>query len=101
MAAPVALDGLLRFAIENVRLIRFSYNGVPRVAEPHDYGILNGVPRLLVYQRRSVRDPKPGWRLLDVSKMERLIVLDETFGGSRSDQHRRHTHWDELFLRVH
>jgi hypothetical protein len=94
------LDGLLRFAISNARLIQFFYRGVQRLAEPHDYGVLNNVARLLVYQRRSARSPIPGWRLLDVSKIDRLVVLEETFHGSRSASHRHHTRWDEVFVRV-
>jgi hypothetical protein len=100
MQDPVNLDGLLRFAISHTRLIQFFYKGIQRLAEPHDYGVVNDVARLLVYQRRSVRSPVPGWRLLDVSKIERLIVLEETFQGSRSATYRQHTRWDEVFLRV-
>jgi hypothetical protein len=28
----------------------FTYQGLHRVAEPHDYGVLNGIEQLLVYQ---------------------------------------------------
>jgi hypothetical protein len=100
MEGPVNLDGLLRFAISHTRLIQFFYKGLQRLAEPHDYGVVNGIARLLVYQRRSARSPVPGWRLLDVSKIERLIVLEDTFQGSRSASYREHTRWDEVFLRV-
>jgi hypothetical protein len=101
MAGPVTIDGLLRFAIAHARLIQFSYGLVTRTAEPHDYGVQHGVPRLLVFQRWSETSRTPGWRLLDVSKIKRLVVLEETFAGSRSASHLRHTKWDELFLRVH
>ncbi len=100
MDGSVTLDGLLRFAISNARLIQFFYKGVQRVAEPHDYGVHNAIARLLVYQRRSARSPVPGWRLLDVSKIDRLVVLEETFHGSRGASHRQHTLWDEVFVRV-
>src|SRR5439155_6202844 len=43
-----SVDGQLRFAIANKRLIQFRYHGDRRVAEPHDYGIQNGTPKLLV-----------------------------------------------------
>lgn len=100
MAGPVTLDGLLRFAIAHARLIEFTYHSVSRVAEPHDYGVHHGATRLLVYQGSSDSTRMPGWRLLDVSKIERLVVLEETFRGSRGATYRQHTNWDELFARV-
>ncbi len=48
-----SIDGQLRFAIANKHLIQFRYHGDRRVAEPHDYGIQNGTPKVLVYQRRG------------------------------------------------
>jgi hypothetical protein len=100
MARPVTPDGLLRFAIANARLIRFSYTRVSRIAEPHDYGVQHGVARVLVYQRWSETTRVPGWRLLDVSKIDWLVVLDDTFKGSRGAAHHQHTRWDEVFARV-
>ena len=47
------LDSQLRFAIANRRLIRFTYESVVRVAEPHDYGLRDGAPRVLAYQRQK------------------------------------------------
>src|SRR5437016_3071189 len=41
------LDKLLRNAITEKRLIRFTYDGKLRIAEPHDYGKQNGRVRLL------------------------------------------------------
>jgi hypothetical protein len=43
MAVDQELDHLLYAAIENKRLIRFDYKGKKRVAEPHDYGVQNGI----------------------------------------------------------
>ncbi len=38
-------------AIQEKRLIEFIYkSGAVRIAEPHDYGILDGVERLLAFQ---------------------------------------------------
>ena len=47
------LDGQLRFAIANKRLIRFTYESAVRIAEPHDYGRRDGADKLLVYQRQK------------------------------------------------
>jgi len=95
------LDQQLRFAIANKRLIQFNYTKRSRVAEPHDYGLQGGAAKLLVYQiRGESRTPLPDWRLLFVAKIEELVVLPETFRGSRGHSHQRHKEWDELFARV-
>jgi hypothetical protein len=95
----------LRAAIEGKRLIELSYKGKRRIAEPHDYGVQNGVDRLFVYQLRSVwptsSDPAArGWRLLDVPSIEDCVVLNETFRGSRGRPDQKHMTWDVLYARV-
>lgn len=98
------IDARLRFAIANKRLIQFRYHGSQRVAEPHDYGVNNGITRLLVYQLRgpirSTRSSATGWRLLGVSKLEDCVALDVTFPGSRGPAHRQHLGWESLHARV-
>ena len=95
----VLVDHQLKSAIAQKRLIQFTYSSVSRLAEPHDYGIQHDVVRLLVYQLHSTPFSK-GWRLLDVAKMEHLVVLPQTFDGSRGAAHRHHTQWDRVFARV-
>jgi hypothetical protein len=41
-----------------------------------------------------------GWRLLDVSKIEGLNVLDRSFEGSRSRSHSAHHEWEAIHARV-
>lgn len=49
-----------------------------RIVEPHDYGIMTGGEKLLVYQLLAPVAPrgKPatGWRLLEVPKIENCQV---------------------------
>jgi len=97
------LDHQLRFAIANKRLIQFTYEGAQRVAEPHDYGVRDGLVKTLVYQRRKGNrqdDRARGWRSLEVSKIQDCIVLDDTFAGSRARAEQQHLAWDVLFARV-
>ena len=97
------LDSQLRFAIAHKRLIRFTYESVVRVAEPHDYGIKDGALKLLAYQRQKAerRDPHVrGWRFLDLSKIQDCIVLEESFSGTRETADQQHHHWDVLYARV-
>lgn len=94
------LDRQLKLAITERHLIQFRYGGAARIAEPHDYGLLQGAPRVLVYQLRGERPGPPGWRLLDLAKIDSLVTLPRTFKGSRGAMHRAHYRWDELYARV-
>ena len=101
MELQSACDASLRFAIANRRLICFFYNSKWRVAEPHDYGVKNGVAKLLVYQIRGESSTVVhGWKLLELAKIDQLAVLTDTFRGTRQRPHQHHMHWDELFARV-
>jgi hypothetical protein len=101
MESPLDLDRSIRFAIANRRLLQFTYNSKPRVAEPHDYGLQNGGARLLVYQTRGESQTLVrGWKLLEVSRIEGLVILEDTFRGGRVEPGQRHMSWDELFSRV-
>ena len=80
-------DEQLRFAIANRRLIEVTYGGSLRIAEPYDYGLRKNTATLVMYQLRTSGVPEGksnrGWRLLDVSKIEALTVLSESFSGGR------------------
>ena len=98
-----ALDTQLRFAIANRRLIRLTYEGVGRIAEPHDYGLREGAAKLLAYQRQKAgrHDQRVrGWRWLDLSKIHDCVVLEESFRGTRLTADQQHHHWDVLYARV-
>ena len=101
MAVNPELDSLLRRAIENMRLLRFSYKGNERIAEPHDYGIQNGIVRLLCWQVGGRSGGRiPGWRLIDVADMENCEMLNQHFGGNREVPSGKHHRWDKVFIRV-
>lgn len=99
-----ALDSIVRAAIAGRRLVGLTYHGRRRVAEPHDYGVVNGTTRLLVFQLRDEAkgdgDRARGWRLLDVEKIGTCEMLAETFAGSRGAAHQRHREWDVVYARV-
>ena len=95
------LDALIGKAIRTKRLIRFRYKSQERIAEPHDYGIQNGVVRLFCYQvggRSSGR--LPGWRMVNVSDIQDCEMLRRPFAGYRKTPTGLHHHWNEVFLRV-
>ena len=101
-AAPVPAK--LRFAIAHKRLLGVDYGGRLRIAEPHDFGAMNGTAKVLVYQLHvdgaTAGARAHGWRLLDVAKIASCNVLDETFAGSRGASHEQHMRWDAVFARV-
>ncbi len=97
-----SVDWLLRDAIRNKHLIEFVYQGLKRVAEPHDYGIQNGVKKLLMYQVRgeSKSSRLPDWRMVAIDSMQRVRILDESFPGGRPTPYGEHKKWDQVFTRV-
>ena len=93
-------DTQLRTAIANKRLIGFTYDGHARVAEPHDYGQKNGTDKLLAYQLKKAGESITAWRTLEVSKIQDLVLFDDTFSGSREQPDQSHLAWDVLYARV-
>ena len=100
---PPSVDAHIREAIAGKNLLQLRYKDQTRVVEPHDYGIQQGVRRLLVYQLNSTGTTgshSVGWRLFDVAKIESLSVLEAKFKGSRRAGHQDHHTWDVLYARV-
>src|SRR5262245_38938880 len=102
-AAPLtSLDERIRRAIGEKRLLELFYKRAVRLAEPHDYGVIDGTTRLLIFQLRGPDSSRRavGWRLLDVNQSERCGVTDRTAPGSRAPSHQHHYQWETLYARV-
>lgn len=97
-----AVHKLILRAIHEKRLLRFSYKGELRIAEPQDYGIQKGTVNLFTYQigGRSSSGPIPEWRKFAVQRISNLEALEQTFPGSRAVPAHKHQAWDVLFARV-
>lgn len=95
-------DRLIRTAIAQRRLIQFQLGGLLRIAEPHDYGIMNGTPRLFVFQvgGESRSGPIPDWRLVTLADASGFELLERTFSGSRPTPSGKHQRWDRLLASV-
>lgn len=100
--ADVGTATLLCAAIGERRLVTFTFDGFQRKAEPHDFGILDGVPTLFFWQLRSQKpSPRPvGWRRAVLSRITGLQVLDERFPGPRPTATGRHIRWERLIATV-
>lgn len=96
------MDQQLVSAIQNRRMIAFDYGGYHRIAEPHVYGLNNGVEQLLVYQVAGGTSSGglPEWRRVDVPRMSGLRVLEDTLSGPRPNPSGRHSSWDHVYEKV-
>jgi hypothetical protein len=89
-------------AIAGRRLVSFTLRGHHRIAEPHDYGIINGIGRLFFYQvgGQSRSRPPIGWRRGSLEEISDVRILDKRFGGPRPTVSGRHIQWDVLIATV-
>ena len=97
-----SIDKAIRAAIASRRLVSFELDGLPRVGEPHDYGISNGVPQLFFYQvgGQSSSGAPIGWRTALLSKVSGMAILERQFAGPRPAPSGRHKKWDKLIASV-
>lgn len=100
--ANAQLDRLLRLAIAQRRLVSLTYQGCPRIGEPHDYGARNGKDQVNFFQAGGVSrsSPLPTWRTLDATGITLIEVLDQHFAGTRETPSGRHLKWDRLYATV-
>src|SRR6516225_1734132 len=95
------IDEMLRAAIAQKRLIRFHYKDKPRIVEPHDYGIHNGIVKLFGFQIGGLSsEPLPNWRWALVNGISDLDLSDQRFPGRRDSPSGRHHRWDQIWARV-
>lgn len=81
------MSSMIRNAIANKQLLSFTYDGYPRVVEPHAYGITTKDNEALrCYQvRGSDKDGNStGWHMMLIDKMSGVTMLEETFASARS-----------------
>jgi hypothetical protein len=89
-------------AIWDRRIIRFTLHGHPRIAEPHDFGIIDGRRRLFFHQVGGTSRSRPmiGWRWADPPSMEALELTERRFPGPRPTLSKRHHRWERLIATV-
>lgn len=85
----------IAFAINNRKLLQFTYDGFNRLVEPHTYGIDGkGHYAIRAYQvgGGSESGEHVGWKLFHVAEIRSSTVLDEQFPGPR-DGYKRGDKW--------
>ena len=73
-------------AIRNRYVLRFTYDGHPRIVEPHAYGLSragNEVMRCYQTGGTSRYSKVPDWKLMKVARIKFLTVTEEHFVGER------------------
>lgn len=78
-------------AINNRKLLEFTYDGCHRIVEPHTYGVSTADNEVLsAYQidGQCNKGKVPDWKLFKIDKIESLIVLDDCFENERSGYRR-------------
>ena len=78
-------------AINNMQLLSFWYDDLPRVVEPHTYGVdTKGHRALRAYQVRgqSKSGTLPKWRVFHRDRMSGVTTLQETFERPRTGYRR-------------
>ena len=77
----------LTFAIDNRRVVQFTYDGHRRVVEPFLLGVTTaGNPALRGFQTAGTSNSGtvPAWHLFSLSKIESIEVTRSEFEGARA-----------------
>jgi len=85
------MNTIVKTSVETKAILKFHYDGQPRVVEPHAHGLStagNEVLRCYQTDGGSNSGNVPGWHLMTVSKMVNLTVTDSHFDSPRPDYKR-------------
>jgi len=85
-------------AIKNMRCLSFTYDGTPRLVEPHAHGTdADGDSCLRAYQLRGTGR---GFRMFHTNKMRGLSVSQEGFAGPRPGYKRNDTAMSVIYCQL-
>jgi hypothetical protein len=91
-------------AISKKGVIKFYYEGLERIVQPHVYGKneTTGKEFLRGYQvgGYSSSGKIPGWLLFDVSKISDIEITDETFDNTAPGYNRNDPQISHIYCRI-
>lgn len=92
------VDNMIRNAIASKNIIKFTYQGRQRIAEPHICGIHSGRKQLLVYQigGDSARGDLPNWRRFNVDEISSIQITSQSFNARQPLLSGKHRVFDEI-----
>jgi len=72
------MDAIIRKAIQEKQKLLIMYKGLPRILEPHIYGLAkNGTTFIRGYQVGGESTSSDlGWRILDVNKIQAITLIE-------------------------
>jgi len=85
------MNQLICQAIREKRVLSFSYDGYPRVVEPHCHGVStagNSVLRCYQISGGSSSGTVPGWHMMKTDKIIGLTDYQSVFAGPRPEYKR-------------
>ena len=97
------MNGIICEAIEKKKLLQFSYDELTRIVEPHLFGRKtsgNDVLSAYLVGGYTESDNEPYWRNYVVEQMEFVIMLDESFNGSRTGYNPKDNSMEEIYCRL-
>jgi hypothetical protein len=97
------MTGIICEAIDKKRLLQFSYDDLTRIVEPYLFGRKtsgNDVLSAYLVGGYTESDNEPYWRYFTVENMEFVIMLEETFTGSREGYNPNDNSMDVTYSRL-
>jgi hypothetical protein len=97
------MNDIICEAIEKKKLLQFSYDDLTRIVEPHLLGRkTSGKDALSAYlvEGYTESDREPYWRNYSVEKIDFLVMLDETFAGTRAGYNPNDETMEEIYCRL-
>ena len=97
------MNSIICEAIAKRKLLQFSYDDLTRIVEPHLFGRKtsgNDVLLAWLVEGYTESDRAPFWRNYAVENMDFLIMLDETFEGTREGYNPDDKTMEEIYCRL-
>lgn len=94
---------IIREAIEQKKVLHFSYDNLTRMVEPHIFGRKTSGKDAFsgwLVGGHTDSDHEPYWRSYSLEKMELVIMLDETFTGARVGYNPEDKTMEEIYCRL-
>lgn len=92
------VDNTIRNAIASKNIIKFTYQGRQRIAEPHIYGVHSGRKQLLVYQigGDSTTGDLPNWRRFNVDEISSIHITPQSVKAQQPLTSGKNSVFDEI-----
>ncbi len=89
-------------AINQMRLIEFTYHGNPRVVEPHTYGNdTKGHDALRAFQVGGYSSSGSyDWKMFHISKMMNIQISNLSFSNTRQKYKRNDSGFDTIYCQL-